>query len=461
MVVFHLLPLRMRRVYLLALSYAFYATWGLGFAFLLLAVTILAYAAAAQVAPNRSAPPSGLPWFFLSLAVLLGALFVFKYLPPISVWLGLDSRLAGLIAPLGISYYTFRLISYVVDVRWGKMAPERSFVAFALYVAFFPQILSGPIQRAGDFLAQTEQPRRVDPALVRDGLRLILFGLFEKLVVADHLADVVSNVFDRASSMSGVAFALGAYAFAFQLYADFSGLTDIALGMGQLFGIEGPPNFDNPFYAPNIQAFWRRWHMSLTTWLSEYLFTPLHMAFRSAGEMGLVAAIFINMVAVGIWHGAKWTFVAFGVLNGIYVAVSALTLRRRNRFFKTRTGLAKWRVVLAPLVTFHLVVLAFVLFRANSLGDAIYFFRHLIPTQGAPGSAWGLRRMGLSDQLGIVGFVGVPIMEAIHLARSSSRVRQAFELSPTVLRWAAYYAMVLLILLLGQSESRKFIYAQF
>jgi alginate O-acetyltransferase complex protein AlgI len=459
---FHLLPHSTRKPYLLFLSYGYYATWGLGFAALLLAVSGVAFVAGLQIErAGRVKPGTGSGWFWGSVALLLGELAAFKYALPLAEQLGYHGTLVALAVPVGVSYYVFRLLSYVIDVRLGRVVVEDDFVAFALYAAFFPQILSGPIQRAGSFLRQVKALGAVDAEQIASGLRLMLFGLFEKLVVADHLSIVVNNVFDHADKSSGVAFALGAYCFIFQLYADFSGLTDIALGIGRLFGIEGPQNFNNPFYATNVQEFWRRWHMSLTSWLTDYLFTPLNIALRSAGKPGLVVAILVNMIAIGVWHGARWTFVTFGVLNGIFLVVSVLTLRERIQFFRKRESLSRLRSILGPLLTFHLMVLAFIFFRAASLHAAFHYLTHLVPAHWAPGSAGGLRRLGLMDQLGIIGIGSIPLMELAHWARPRGLLRRALDWSPVWLRWAVCYTAVVMVVVLGQTEAQQFIYAQF
>jgi alginate O-acetyltransferase complex protein AlgI len=451
LVTFHTIPLAVRRPYLLALSYAFYSTWGVAYLPILLAATALAWFVGPRVAlgPGDLEPtPRARRCLWLSLAAFIGLLFSFKYLPAIS------PRLA-IAAPLGISYYTFRLISYLVDIHWGNRHPERDFVAFALYVAFFPQIVSGPIQRPDDFLQQIHRPRPVRAEFLVSGMRLILFGIFKKLVVANRLALIVTTVFDAPQKNSGAAFLVGAYAFALQLYADFSGITDIAIGIGRLFGVESPANFNNPFYAPNIQAFWQRWHMSLTAWISDYLYNPLRMAVRNYGQAGLVGAILINMLAVGLWHGGRWTFVMFGALNGIYMAVSALTLKRRNKMWKGR--LTRLRAAGGALVTFHLVVFALILFRAATIHDAAFIFRRLVPS---PSPGWGLKGIGL-NVFGAPGLVAVVVMEVVHLTRASGTLRRALEWSPTWLRWSAYYATAVAVILFGQLGMQSFIYARF
>lgn len=460
-VVFHTLPLPWRPTYLLVMSYGLYAIWEPVGTALLGGATLIGYFVALRIAPlNREPtaaepPAQALRWLTLGVVTFISSLVFFKYVPPL-----VTGRWASFIAPIGLSYYTFRLVSYVVDVYWEKYLPERSLVKLALYVSFFPQIVSGPIQQPKDFLEQIAEPRVVSSERVISGLRLILFGLFKKIVVSNWLSVVVGNVFDAPHSHTGLAFLVGAYAFAFQLYADFSGLTDIALGLGRLFGISGPRNFDSPFYAPNIQSFWRRWHMSLTSWLGIYVFTPLRMLFRNWGTAGLTGVIMINMMLIGLWHAASWPFLAFGILNGIYMVVSVMTLKSRDKYFMKHPRWQFARTLIAPLITFHLVVIAFVFVRAHTLSDAWWIISHLVPTN-IGGDGMGLRQLGLLSDLGLLGVLGIPVMEFIHFAQRRPQLRQWIDTRPVWFRWANYYVIVVAIFLFGHHDVQGFIYAQF
>jgi alginate O-acetyltransferase complex protein AlgI len=463
---YHLIPfswLGWRRGYLLVTSYVFYATWSVPHAALLLVTSYGIYLLGRRVetAPSDASKRAALAGGVLLLTL---ALATFKYAP------ALGGRWAGLLAPLGISYYTFKLISYLVDVYWEKLPAERDPVAFLLYPVFFPQILTGPIQRARDFLPQLRSPQPVPAALVVSGLQLILFGLFKKFVVADRLALLVNRVFEAPQSFASPALWLGCYAFAIQLYADFSGITDFAIGVGRLFGVQSPPNFNAPFYAPNVQEFWRRWHMTLSSWLTDYVFTPLRLAMRDWNNLGLVLAITINMVAIGVWHGPRWTFVIFGLVNALYMVISALTLKARNRFFKTRPALASWRKVVGPLVTFHLLVGALVFVRARTLPEAVHILTHLLPTdllaaaragQGAALLKGAVRGLGLIFDQTFWVLLGIPIMEAIHILQRRGTLQRVGPALPAWVRWSGYYVLILLILLIGVLEVREFIYAQF
>jgi alginate O-acetyltransferase complex protein AlgI len=449
-VLFHLAPLGWRRQVLLVYSYLFYATWSVGYAGLLLLTSLLVFALARRIEAATTDRDKRRPLVLgvVALAVTLG---LFKYAP------AAGGAFARLLVPLGISYYTFKLVSYLVDVYWEKVPAERDLVSFLLFPAFFPQILSGPIQRAKDFLPQLK-PQPVAAAFITSGLRLMLFGLFKKLVIADRLALMVNRVFDAPQSYSSLGLLLGCYGFAVQVYADFSGLTDLAIGMGRLFGIESPQNFNSPFYAPNIQEFWRRWHITLSCWLTDYVFTPLRLLFRGLGNLGLVLAITVNMVAIGLWHGPRATYVAFGLVNALYMVVSALTLKARNRFFKSRRRLAALRVVTAPLLTFHLVVLVFAVMRANTLADFGYIATHVLPRHGGDLS---LRGLGISFNQIYFAVAALPIMEGIHLAKHRGLLQRWVPALPTGVRWVGYYVLILLIVLVGVLEVREFFYAQF
>ena len=446
-----------RHVVLLAASYAFYGLWSVPYLLLLVAATLVAYGTArlldaAQTDAGRRHA------LFAGLLVLLGALAAFKYsgvLASLAFAAGSPhaaSVFSRIVMPLGISYYTFKLISYVVDVYWGKMEAERNLVVFALYPAFFPQILSGPIQRADDFLSQIKRPIVNDPDVIKSGLRLMLFGYFKMRVVAELLAPIVNQTFAEPHLYSSWAVLLASYAFVFQLYADFSGLTDIAIGTGRILGIESPPNFNMPFTAPNIQALWRRWHMTLTRWLGDYVFLPLRMALRSWGAFGIAVAITVNFIAIGLWHAATWTFLAFGLLHALYMCVSVFTLTRRDAFFARHPALALGRRVWAPLVTFQLWTISEILFRADSLSHA-----------GAViGSILAFRTAGLAAPGSVtLAFSAVAVMEVVHWIQARHQGLQILQAMPIVPRWCLYYACLFAIMIFDHQDSTGFIYVKF
>jgi len=474
---YHLCPLRWRPWYLLGSSYAFYCTWSVPFAVLLLAVTVFAFMLGKRIGNDRVESRRG-HWVAAGIVLLFLPLVALKYvsvlLPNVptairGTWSASLSA-PNTIAAVGISYYTFKLVSYVVEVYWQRMQPCTHFVSFASYAAFFPQILSGPIQRPGDFLGQVRNLRKTDPDVVASGLRLMLFGYFKKLVVADKLGLVVDHAFSQPQHSTGFALAVASYLFALQLYADFSGLTDIAIGVGRVLGFSAPQNFDSPFYAENIQEFWRRWHMTLTGWLTDYVFTPLRMRLRSWGQLGLVISLVINMVAIGVWHGAAWTFVAFGLIHAVYMTAFVLTQKRRKRLLQRRPLLRRVHAVVGPLVTFNLVVISLVVWRAASLTDGWYILSHaaqgLLTAISEIVHGYGLRKVVAGSHFGaspgdlVIAAIGVVMMETVHIMKHNGSLPHLLA-GPVWVRWAGYYALGFAILLWGESGARQFIYARF
>jgi alginate O-acetyltransferase complex protein AlgI len=469
----HLCPLSWRRYYLVIASYVFYFTWSIACAVLLAGLTAVAFwvgrklGAVADDAGRRRLLTAGVLLLLLPLATL-------KYFDAIlAALIGSSAgaiRLGGisLVGAVGISYYTLKLISYLVDVYWERIQPCRSPVMLAAYAAFFPQIISGPIQRAGSFLSQIEQVKPTPPEMIASGLRLMLFGFFKKLVVADRLGVLVNQVFGNPYAAPGGLLALGSYAFAVELYMDFSGLTDIARGAGRVLGFASPENFDAPFYAENIAEFWRRWHMTLTTWLTDYVFTPLRMVLREWGQTGLILSLGINMLAIGIWHGPRWTYVMFGMMHAAYLIGCSVTARRRKRALQKYPLLSYAHRLTGPVITFHMVVASFVVFRAESLSDAWY-----VLSRSAGGIVAAVWHLGAAVQPGLlsgvhaglnpgdllIAFAGIVLIETIHVLR---RMRSSVLFAmPAWVRWAGYYTLVLCILILGQAGSEPFIYAGF
>jgi D-alanyl-lipoteichoic acid acyltransferase DltB (MBOAT superfamily) len=422
-----LCPARGRAAFLLLASYAFYLTWSPPAAAILAILTLVTFAAGLALAKAQALAPV--------LAILLTV-----YLMAFKVALLTPSHgIAGLIMPLGISYYSFKLISYVLDVHWGKIPAEKSLLNFAAYIAFFPQIVAGPIQRPGDFFAQLP-PKPVD--LVSPILR-IAWGLVKKLMIADNLAPAVNAIYGHLTSLHGAPLWAAFYLFPLQLYADFSGLTDIAIGSGQLLGVTGPENFDRPFTASSISGFWRRWHMSLTTWLVDYVFMPLRMASRRAGAWGLSFSIAVNMVAIGLWHGLTGSYLAFGLLNAAYLIVDTLTNKRRAKFFKQNPAWDRAGSWLGWLLTFHLIFIAEVFFRSPHVSDALWLLGHL--ASGLAGSGELLRQV--VEETGrhalAIGLVGYLILELGERFRPDLWLRELYSAGPRWLRWSFYSSGVM------------------
>jgi len=396
---YHAVPVRCRVLFLLVASYVYLASFSLRAAIALAMATVFAFLTG-KAAGNQKSPQRAYLAFLSAISLLTLWLCFFKAAAVLP--LGSFGKLA---APLGLSYYTFKLMSYVIDVYWGKIEPARSFTQFAMAIAFFPQITAGPIHRPADFLTQLPPAR----AALWMGLSRLVWGLGKKLLVADNLAPTVNYIFAHTHALHGTSLLTGFYLFPLQMYADFSALTDIALGLGLMFGIVGPENFNRPFTASSISDFWRRWHMSLTNWLADYVFTPLRMATRSAGTAGLALSVTINMLAVGLWHGFTWGYFAFGAINAAYLAVDVLTARKRATFFKVRPNLDWLGTWMGQLLTLHLFFAAMVFFRARTVGDATWVLSHLWSGSGTLGSASTLAAGGTTALL--LGLTGYAILE--------------------------------------------------
>lgn len=464
---YYFIPARHRAAFLAIISFVFYFFWSIPYAVLLLAVTTAIFFAAKQLEAvlDERKKMRVLQW---SVNILLLLLTFFKYGPILAEYLSapqFNLPFASLLLPLGISYYTFKLISYLVDVYAGKLPAERNFAAFATSVAFFPQIAAGPIQRAVDFLPQISASKTASWNQITNGLSHILFGLFKKLVIADTLSRVVTSAYANPGSFSGFELLLISYFFAIQLYADFSAITDIAIGSALLFGIHTPPNFENPFYARTITEFWKKWHMTLTSWMRDYVFLPLRMVFRYRGEVGLAVSLFLNMVFIGIWHGATSAFLLFGIVHGIYMVLSTTTFAIRNRIFSqtriVRTARALWQ----PVITFTFVSLSLILFRAENLQSALSLFSRIFSS-----SLFSFRIQRLFEfttttlDTKRVLFVALAIllMEGIHIVRGNEHLSATFYSLPITVRWTICYIMILMILMsTGQQDTQPFIYFKF
>ena len=427
-----LCPARWRPAFLLAASYAFYLTWSFAAAGLLAILTLATFGAVAVMERSRQAGKTGLAWIGPTVAILLtGYLMAFK------VALLMPSHgILGLVMPLGISYYSFRLISYVLDVYWQKITAEKSLVTFGAYVAFFPQMVAGPIQRPGDFFK--EMPPK--PAEMVQPVLRIAWGLVKKLVIADNLAPLVNAVYGDVSSFHGAPLWAAYYLFPLQLYADFSGLSDIAIGSGRLFGVTGPENFNRPFTATTVSDFWRRWHMSLTTWVTDYVFVQLRMATRRAGMLGLNFSIAANMVAIGLWHGLSGGYFFFGLINAIYVIAETLTSKKRAAFFKANPRLDQSGSWLGWLLTFHLIFIAEVFWRAPRVSDTVWLLGHL--WTGLVGSGEYLEDLidGTGAHRLVVGLVGYLILELAERFRPDLKAAEWYAVAPRWARWSYYSA---------------------
>ncbi|MFW5856836.1 MAG: MBOAT family O-acyltransferase [Planctomycetota bacterium] len=458
-----------RRWLLLGASYVFYMCWNPVYILLILASTGVDYYCGLRLG-SADGDASRRRWLVLSLACNLGLLFVFKYFNFFAAWSlwattgsWPEERLLDILLPVGISFYTFQTLSYTIDVYQGRREPERRLSAFALYVSFFPQLVAGPIERSTRLLPQFDKPIAFSASRAADGLRLMLWGYFKKMVLADNLALLVDPVYADPGAFGGPACAVATVAFAFQIYGDFSGYSDIAIGAAQVLGIDLMENFRRPYFARSIRDFWARWHMSLSTWFRDYLYIPL--GGNRVSRSHWYRNVLIVFVVSGLWHGANWTFVVWGFLHGLYSVVAFATADARARWAE-RTGLVRLprlRNAFQVACTFALVCFAWVFFRADTLTDAGRLLVRLPSGWGRLCSAGGLRALVILDTSVpfLVGFGAVAVLLAVQLVQRRRRMRHWLADRPVWVRWGAAYALLLAILLLGGFDAKQFIYFQF
>ena len=454
---YYSLKLRAQNVMLVAASYFFYGWWDWRFCGLLAVSTVLDYACGLGIGAQ---PGRKKAWVTASVVVNLGILGFFKYFNFFIDSAGLLLARAGLeanlpvlriILPVGISFYTFQTMAYTLDVYRGRLAPTRNFVDFALYVSYFPQLVAGPIERATNLLGQLARPRVVTREKIETGCFLILLGLFRKVAIADGVAPTVNAIFADPGSQTWAALVQGMWLFAIQIYGDFCGYSDIARGTSRLLGIELMENFNQPYLSRNITEFWRRWHISLSTWLRDYLYIPLGGNRR--GVAMTYRNLMLTMLLGGLWHGARWTFVAWGAIHGVALAVHKYGLERREGAPIAAAGRWTLRDVGAALATFHLVMLAWIFFRAASFGEAWAYLGGLAGGRGG-WEAWtgggGLQVM----------FFSLMVL-ATDIPQYWRGRHEALLEGPWVVRGLAYAGMLLAIVLLRPMNEMPFIYFQF
>jgi alginate O-acetyltransferase complex protein AlgI len=456
--------LRFQNILLLVSSYFFYACWDWRFLFLLIFSTLLDYFTGIKIheAENRN---KKLLWLWLSISVNLGFLGVFKYFNFFSAsfadglsLLGIKSNFLTIevILPVGISFYTFHGLSYVIDLYKNKIKPERNFIDYSVFVSFFPLLVAGPIERATHLLPQIIKKREFNYSKAVNGLRQILWGLFKKIVIADNCAEYANTIFNNSSDYSGSTLVIGALFFTFQIYCDFSGYSDIALGTARLFGIDLLRNFAFPYFSRDIAEFWRRWHISLSSWFRDYLYIPLG---GSKGGMWMkIRNTFIIFLVSGFWHGANWTFIVWGLLNALYIMPSIIFNTNRNNLDSVAKGkyLPTIRELFAILITFNLTVFAWIFFRANSIKQVVeiiseIFSRTFFTIPYFPG-------IGKAGPISVIT-IGFLVVEWLGREQQYAIAHLGLKWYKP-LRWAMYYGIILIIFKFAGSQ-QQFIYFQF
>lgn len=421
-------------------------------------------------------------YLILSLCTNLGLLFAFKYFNFASdsvreifnmFNIFYDVPYFKLLLPVGISFYTFQTLSYTIDVYRGKKDPEKHFGIFALYVSFFPQLVAGPIERSTRLLPQFYKKHEFDYDRVIDGLKLMLWGFFKKIVIADRLSMLVNTVYNDPTNYHGFPFILATVFFAFQIYCDFSGYSDIAIGSAQVLGFNLTDNFKRPYFSKSIAEFWKRWHISLSTWFRDYLYIPL------GGNRCLKWRWYFNLFIVflisGLWHGANWTFAIWGGLNGFYLIFAIWTNKVRTKIAQTvgLTRLPTLHKYFRVLVTFSLINFAWIFFRSDTVSDAFYIVRSIFVgiwemimavVNGNLAQLLKLldiTHLGLGDYELIIAFGAIMFMEFVHLIQRHRGIRNMMRRRPIWIRWSVYYIMIFGILIFGVFGKQEFIYFQF
>jgi D-alanyl-lipoteichoic acid acyltransferase DltB (MBOAT superfamily) len=454
---------RSQNALLLIASYFFYGFWDWRFLFLLAFSTFLDFFTGLQIHRSQSTHLRR-TWLLISVVTNLGFLGFFKYFnffeesfAGLLTSLGLQAHAVTLniILPVGISFYTFHGLSYVFDIYNRKIFPTTNWVDYTVFVCFFPLLVAGPIERATHLLPQVEQPRSFQYTKAVDGLRQLLWGFFKKLVIADNCAQYANTIFNDSSHYPGSMLALGALFFAFQIYGDFSGYSDIALGAARLLGFELLQNFKFPYFSRDIAEFWRRWHVSLSSWFRDYLYVPL-----GGSREGLWKSIrntFIIFLVSGFWHGANWTFIVWGGLNALFILPQIISSTNRNnlgivaqgRLFPTLNDFLKM------VLTFSLTTFAWIFFRAENVGHAFSYIHELFSP-----SLFVRPELPVAARITLL-FVGLFIMVE-WLGRKNQFAIQTLAFNyPKWVRWSIYAFILFLIGMFMQTEQTPFIYFQF
>ncbi len=371
---------------LILASYYFYSCWDLRFLFLLLFSTIVVYFAALKIENSVSATSRKI-WLWLTIILNLGFLGIFKYYDFFissftdlinGFGFHLNPYLLKLILPVGISFYTFHGLSYIIDIYFKRIKAEHNFVDYSLFVSYFPLLVAGPIERATHLLPQLKVKREFNFEKAKEGIYQIIWGLVKKVVIADTCANYANEIFNHYNSMNSLSLILGAVYFAFQIYGDFSGYSDIALGTSKLFGIDLLKNFNYPYFSRDIAEFWRRWHISLTTWFRDYLYIPIGGS--KGSKWFKIRNTFIIFLVSGFWHGASWTFIAWGFINALYFIPLLLLNRNRNNIEEFKLGLnfSSLRIISNILITFIMTCFAWIFFRAKTINDALLYIKRMV-----------------------------------------------------------------------------------
>ncbi len=469
---YFMLPHKFRWLMLLIASCIFYMSF-IPVYILILAITIVIDYFAGMWIENSEGKTKK-TYLVVSILSTCLILFIFKYFnffnesfASIASFLHLNYPIGmlNIILPIGLSFHTFQSLSYVIEVYRGNQKAEKHFGIYSLYVMFYPQLVAGPIERPQNLLYQFREEHYFEYKRVTDGLKLMAWGMFKKVVIADRLSILVNKVYENPTEFDGLALIIATIFFAFQIYCDFSGYSDIAIGSAQVMGFTLMDNFKRPYSSRTISEFWKRWHISLSTWFKDYLYISL--GGNKVPKWRWQFNLFITFAVSGLWHGANWTYIIWGSLNGFYL-VFALWTKEIREAFVSKLGLSKfpkliqiWQV----LATFTLISFAWIFFRAKNVSDAFYICTHLFDGLGNISSFQQVKdnifNLGLSKKEFVIALASILFMEIVHAVQSHHKIRHFLSEKPIWFRWSMYYAIILGIIFFGVFEQSSFIYFQF
>ncbi|GAA4092470.1 MBOAT family O-acyltransferase [Mucilaginibacter panaciglaebae] len=409
-----------------------------------------------------------------SLVANIGVLAIFKYYNFVnenitivmSNW-GIKNPVPylAILLPIGLSFHTFQAMSYTVEVYRGNYKPERNFGIYALYVMFYPQLVAGPIERPQNILHQFYEKHDFDYQRIADGLKLMAWGLFKKIAIADRLADIVNVAYDEPHKYHGLNFVIATIFFAFQIFCDFSGYTDIALGAAKVMGFKLVKNFNRPYHSKSISEFWSRWHISLSTWFRDYLYITLGGNRVSASRWYF--NLFVVFLISGLWHGANWTYIIWGVLNGFYLIFAIISQKLRDRVARA-SGITRFPKLYSWIqfpTTFVLICISWVFFRAHTIADAIHILKSMFTDTCADVMSiihtHHLQSLAPPVNKMIPAILVIAILETVHLLQKRRSILEYVNSKPKYIRWGIYYAFILLLLTFGTASHKQFIYFQF
>lgn len=457
---YYLLPVKFRKYLILVASIYFYGSVRVGFLILVLFVILFNYFIGIQL-ENTNERSIKKRYLFLSIFINLGILVFYKYLDflvnNLSVFLGLfqykvSFTVLNLILPLGLSYYIFQVIGYNLDINRRSQKAERNFLNFSLFILFFPKLIVGPIERAKNLLPQFNIKIPFNQENFIEGGKLIVWGLFKKLVIADRISLFTNAVFNHLEYHSGITILFATILYAFQVYADFSGYTDIALGSARFFGVILMDNFKQPFFSRNVSEFWRRWHISLSSWVSDYIYTPLTLKYRYWGNYGVYYALFISFTVIGIWHGAKWNYILFGFIQAIAIIFEVLTKKIRKRI-STKIPAIIYNI-LSIFLTFLFFSFSLIIFRTTTFNEAMRVINRIFFASGD--------LFFDNPSTFVFMILGCLILLLYEIKKEYSLTYiPLFNNKSWLLQQLSFALLIIYILLTGVFDGGQFIYAQF